>query len=109
MNEDELRRENDVLRGLLGNSALPCAHCGLPAADWGKCQYGFPGCARTDDASLLACWTAQFQVFCLRQDRKDIVEALQLMLVRADLDPLVLRHDVTRLLRNLQGVTENES
>lgn len=53
MNEIEtLRAENDTLRGLLGNSALPCTYCGLPAAEQAKCQYGFPGCSRADDQML---------------------------------------------------------
>ena len=44
--------ENATLRGLLGNSGKPCAHCGLPVEQWGECVHGFPGCARADDAQL---------------------------------------------------------
>lgn len=44
--------ENNTLRGLLGNSALPCPYCGLAAEDQGKCEHGFPGCASADDQML---------------------------------------------------------
>lgn len=47
-----LMAENDTLRGLLGNSALPCPYCGLAAEDQSKCARGFPGCARADDQML---------------------------------------------------------
>lgn len=47
-----LRADNDTLRGLLGNSALPCPYCGLAAEDQSKCAHGFPGCARADDQML---------------------------------------------------------
>lgn len=47
-----LRADNDTLRGLLGNSALPCPYCGLAAEDQSKCARGFPGCARADDQML---------------------------------------------------------
>lgn len=49
---DDLRKENDTLRALLGNSALPCVYCGLPAADQALCKSGFPGCSRADDQML---------------------------------------------------------
>jgi len=52
---DELaavKKENDTLRGLLGNSAKPCPYCGLASEDQGLCQYGFPGCMRADDQQL---------------------------------------------------------
>lgn len=41
--------ENDILRALLAWGSDPCIYCGLPAADMGKCQSGFPGCGRADD------------------------------------------------------------
>lgn len=47
-----VKKENDTLRGLLGNSAKDCVYCGLPAAEQGKCARGFPGCARADDQIL---------------------------------------------------------
>lgn len=50
---EETRRENDVLRGKLAMSELPCAYCGLSKENWGRCHYGFPGCGRADDAVLL--------------------------------------------------------
>lgn len=46
----ELTKENDYMRAVLAYSKEPCVHCKLPAADWGKCSLGFPGCARADDA-----------------------------------------------------------
>ena len=46
----EVEQENDRLRAALANSDQPCAYCSLPADEWGKCQHGFPGCARADDA-----------------------------------------------------------
>ena len=49
---EELEKENDVLRGLLGNSAKDCPYYGLPAKDQGRCDRGFPGCARADDQQL---------------------------------------------------------
>lgn len=56
MDKDEelkrLRKENDTLRALLGNSAKPCVYCGLPAEDQAKCPSGFPGCSRADDQML---------------------------------------------------------
>ena len=47
------KRENDVLRGKLAMSELPCVYCGLDKGDWEKCPHGFPGCGRADDALLL--------------------------------------------------------
>lgn len=46
----QLREENDRLRAALANSDRPCVYCTLSAEDWNKCQSGFPGCARADDA-----------------------------------------------------------
>lgn len=42
--------ENIRLRAALAQSDQPCAYCTLPAEEWNRCQYGFPGCARADDA-----------------------------------------------------------
>ena len=47
-----MQKENNTLRGLLGNSAKPCPYCGLAAEDQGKCALGFPGCPRADDQQL---------------------------------------------------------
>lgn len=44
-----LRGENDYLRGLVASVHMPCVYCKLPLAEMGKCQSGFPGCARADD------------------------------------------------------------
>lgn len=46
----EINEENTRLRAALANSELPCAYCTLSKEDWGKCQSGFPGCGRADDA-----------------------------------------------------------
>lgn len=46
----EVRAENDRLRAALAQSDQPCAYCSLPQDEWAKCQNGFPGCARADDA-----------------------------------------------------------
>jgi hypothetical protein len=49
---EQALKENNVLRGLLGNSSKPCTYCGLAAEDQAKCAAGFPGCSRADDQSL---------------------------------------------------------
>lgn len=46
----EIEAENTRLRAALANSELPCAYCSLPKDEWNKCESGFPGCARGDDA-----------------------------------------------------------
>jgi len=45
-----LEAENTRLRAALANSDQPCAYCSLPADEWNKCESGFPGCDRADDA-----------------------------------------------------------
>jgi hypothetical protein len=42
-----LRKENDILRGLLPRLGAPCVYCGL--TNMGLCRYGFPGCGLADD------------------------------------------------------------
>lgn len=42
--------ENIRLRAALAQSELPCVYCALPADEWAKCEQGFPGCGRADDA-----------------------------------------------------------
>ena len=44
------REENKRLRAALAQSDQPCAYCSLPADEWAKCESGFPGCDRADDA-----------------------------------------------------------
>lgn len=44
---DALRKENDVLRGLLPALNAPCPYCGL--TNMAKCTLGFPGCSYADD------------------------------------------------------------
>ena len=48
---DAIGAENTRLRAALAQSELPCIHCSLSREDWGKCEIGFPGCARADDAT----------------------------------------------------------
>jgi len=45
-----IQQENERLRAALAQSDQPCAYCTLSVEDWNKCQSGFPGCARADDA-----------------------------------------------------------
>lgn len=47
-----LQAENDQMRAQIANSGGPCQYCSLPKAEWSKCQKGFPGCSRADDAML---------------------------------------------------------
>ena len=47
-----LTAENDWLRAYTGQSAKACIYCGLGADEQGKCNRGFPGCARADDQML---------------------------------------------------------
>lgn len=47
-----LMRENDWMRAYTGQSAKACVYCGLGADEQGKCERGFPGCARADDQLL---------------------------------------------------------
>ena len=42
--------ENTRLRAALANSDQPCIYCTLSKEDWAKCEHGFPGCSRADDA-----------------------------------------------------------
>jgi hypothetical protein len=45
-----IQAENTRLRAALAQSDLPCVYCSLPADEWNKCQHGWPGCGRADDA-----------------------------------------------------------
>lgn len=45
-----LESDNTRLRAALAQSDQPCAYCTLPKEEWAKCQSGFPGCSRADDA-----------------------------------------------------------
>lgn len=47
----ECEDENTRLRAALAMSELPCVYCTLPREEWAKCQHGFPGCGRADDAA----------------------------------------------------------
>lgn len=46
---EDIKKENDKLRGLLAWGNDPCIYCGLPRDQMARCQSGFPGCARADD------------------------------------------------------------
>jgi len=45
--EERLRKENDILRGLLPRLGAPCPYCGL--TNMALCASGFPGCSYADD------------------------------------------------------------
>lgn len=49
---ETLSKENDKLRASLANGREPCVYCHLSREDWPKCEKGFPGCSRADDAML---------------------------------------------------------
>jgi hypothetical protein len=49
---DRLRKENEIMRGLIADSNMECIYCGLPKAEMAKCPSGFPGCGRGDDILL---------------------------------------------------------
>jgi hypothetical protein len=46
---ERLRDENTILRGIIAYSELPCVYCGLSKDDMSRCASGFPGCGRADD------------------------------------------------------------
>ena len=78
--------ENTRLRAALANSQSPCVYCSLPADEWAKCQSGFPGCARADDA--MGCphlWSSLENIDL----RAALAEARGLLgaFYRADIDP----------------------
>src|SRR3990167_773928 len=67
-----LRKENDTLRGLLGNSAKDCQYCGLPAAEQGRCKQGFPGCSRADDQQLGEYFAAGYGLECCEKELTEL-------------------------------------
>lgn len=69
-------KENDTLRGLLGNSAKDCVYCGLPATDQAKCRYGFPGCSRADDQMLNKHFADGYRADCAEQEVKRLRDKL---------------------------------
>lgn len=46
-----IERENERLRAALAQSELPCAYCSRSREEWSRCDHGFPGCPRADDAN----------------------------------------------------------
>ena len=68
---ERIKKENDTLRGLLGNSAKPCPYCGLAAEDQAKCPRGFPGCSRADDQMLSKHFA---DTYVAEQAEKDVVK-----------------------------------
>ncbi len=72
----ELERENEKLRGLLGNSALPCTYCGLPADRQAECRYGFPGCPRGDDQMLSQHFADGYKAECCEKENAHLRERL---------------------------------
>ena len=82
----QLREENERLRARLANSGEPCVYCDLKVEDWSKCQGGFPGCARADDAVMCPHFAEALQVMadhsakcaaCIHADTSSIVRSLQ--------------------------------
>lgn len=39
-----------AIRAALAMSDQPCVYCSLPASEMNRCELGFPGCDRADDA-----------------------------------------------------------
>lgn len=76
MKKEELENENTRLRAALAQSDQPCAYCSLSREDWLKCQHGFPGCARADDAAGCPELGAMLLVSDLRKERVQLREAL---------------------------------
>lgn len=78
--------ENTRLRAALANSQSPCVYCSLPADEWAKCQSGFPGCARADDAMGCPHLGSSLENIDLRAA---LAEARELLgaFYRADIDP----------------------
>lgn len=46
----KLEAEVIALRAALAMSDQPCVYCSLPASEMNRCELGFPGCDRADDA-----------------------------------------------------------
>lgn len=83
-----VRAENDRLRAALANSDQPCAYCSLPADEWSKCEIGFPGCSRADDAMGCPELGASLEAKELRERIKVFGDALKPFAARAALyDP----------------------
>src|SRR3990167_4417848 len=87
-----LRKENDTLRGLLGNSAKDCQYCGLPAAEQGRCKLGFPGCSRSDDQQLGKYFAAGYAL----DAASETIERLKRELALKDADLLLERDRAER-------------
>lgn len=71
-----IRAENTRLRAALAMSDRACTYCSLPADEWGKCEHGFPGCARSDDASGCPELGAAFELEAARAEIARLREAL---------------------------------
>ena len=71
-----LRKENDTLRGLLGNSSKDCQYCGLPASEQGKCKSGFPGCSRAGDQQLGEYFATGYALECCEKELAQAKEQL---------------------------------
>lgn len=66
---DRLTSENERLRAALAFSDQPCAYCSLPADEWAKCQHGWPGCSRSDDAAGCPELGAMMELEAVRDER----------------------------------------
>ena len=99
--------ENDTLRGLLGNSGKPCAHCGLPVERWGECAHGFPGCARADDAQLSDLFAVRAEIAEAEAERNLTVSqllAVSCVLARDDKEETTDHPRWTPALETARGV-----
>jgi hypothetical protein len=86
--------ENERLRAALSVSKDPCIYCKLPAEDFNKCEFGFPGCSRADDIlgcpHLGAALNAEINLKCAKEvaeklgRMKALEEICSLMLPGAD-------------------------
>lgn|SRR3990167_5721004 len=71
--EEQFKKENDILRGLIAKQNTPCVYCG--EVEIAKCPYGFPGCGRADD--ILAAEESLFQR--LIADNTDLKNKIQFL------------------------------
>jgi hypothetical protein len=108
LERDEAKAENTRLRAALANSDQPCAYCLLPAEEWAKCQSGFPGCARGDDAMGCPELGAAMVRDALQQQVYDTLVALLKRakdeIYRLNLNEHMTADSVTTLLSEIDAV-----
>lgn len=79
----DLLAENTRLRAALAQSKGACVYCSLPAEEWARCQSGFPGCARGDDALGCPELGARMEADGLRARVAELEAALRGMLAHS--------------------------